>query len=181
MQFQTSTRGFNAGSSDGVFVDKVRIVDAEQTDERFGDLSLKLLLDIGKEWQPVMYIDGTFKKDDSGEVLGIGSVMKLLRFFERLGIQTTLSSDQPIPQDAINSLINREMYRLRYSTGINGEGKPTRKDWQEVWNGEDPNGAASLKQRFFTEVTRGYPKDYVTPTTQSTLPAILAPLEEDSF
>ena len=60
----------NNRKSDGIFVDTVKIADAvinyrvmEKWQKMPDDISLKLTLDIGKDFQPEMYIGGQFRED----------------------------------------------------------------------------------------------------------------------
>ena len=77
MDWVTSS-GSSSGTKDNIFVDNVTIASAEI---KYGvkedwqtysdDISIHLTLDIGRDFQPKMYIGGNYKKDDvSGEILG---------------------------------------------------------------------------------------------------------------
>ena len=125
----------------GVFVNEVKIVSVVPTYEGKewqkqykDDVGLDITLDIGRDFQPVMYIGGSLKKDDFGEVSGIGSAVKVKLFFDELGIKLDDQEilTQSINEDRFASVAGLSFQRLSYVTKRKENGKLQYSDFQNV-------------------------------------------------
>tara|TARA_E500000331_G_scaffold316035_1_gene326431 strand:- start:690 stop:1280 length:591 start_codon:yes stop_codon:yes gene_type:complete len=172
MDWVTSGSSSGSKSKDNLFVDKVKIATAEI---KYGvkedwqtysdDISVHLTLDIGRDFQPNMYIGGNYKKDDvSGEIVGWSTAFKVKMFFDSIGLPIMLDKGKSpqsskLPADAEQRLIGKEFLRLTYiSTKTKRDGGQLWKDWQET---RMPNYEVSkFKAEFKDSVGKNYVKDF---------------------
>lgn len=173
MDWVTSSNSSSGSKSkDNIFVDKVKIAKAEI---KYGvkedwqtysdDISVHLTLDIGRDFQPNMYIGGNYKKDDvSGDIVGWSTAFKVKMFFDSIGLPIMLDKGKNpqssrLPADAEQRLIGKDFLRLTYvSTKTKRDGGALWKDWQETRN---PNYEVSkFKAEFKDSVGKNYVKDY---------------------
>lgn len=172
MDWVTSGSSSGSKSKDNLFVDKVKIAKAEI---KYGvkedwqtysdDISVHLTLDIGRDFQPNMYIGGNYKKDDvSGEIVGWSTAFKVKMFFDSIGLPIMLDKGKSpqsskLPADAEQRLIGKEFLRLTYiSTKTKRDGGQLWKDWQET---RMPNYEVSkFKAEFKDSVGKNYVKDF---------------------
>ncbi len=164
--------GSGGGAKSNIFVDKVKIASIEI---KYGvkedwqtysdDISIHMTLDIGKDFQPNMYIGGNYKKDEvSGEIIGWSTAFKVKMFFDSIGMPIKLDkgknpSSSRLPADAEQRLLGKEFSRLTYmSTKTKKDGNPLWKDWQETRTPSyDQN---KFKEEFKNAVSKGYVKDF---------------------
>tara|TARA_R110002020_G_scaffold1370_1_gene6263 strand:- start:3290 stop:3826 length:537 start_codon:yes stop_codon:yes gene_type:complete len=151
----------------GVFVNEVKIVSVVPTYEGKewqkqykDDVGLDITLDIGRDFQPVMYIGGSLKKDDFGEVQGVGSAVKVKLFFDELGIKLDDQEllTQSINEDRFNSVQGMSFQRLSYVTKRKENGKLQYSDFQNVLNVNKPK--SELIDKFKESVSNGWIKSY---------------------
>ncbi|MBU46192.1 MAG: hypothetical protein CMD28_02075 [Flavobacteriales bacterium] len=172
MDWVTSGSSSGSKSKDNLFVDKVKIAKAEI---KYGvkedwqtysdDISVHLTLDIGRDFQPNMYIGGNYKKDDvSGEIVGWSTAFKVKMFFDSIGLPIMLDKGKSpqsskLPADAEQRLIGKEFLRLTYiSTKTKRDGGQLWKDWQET---RMPNYEVNkFKAEFKDSVGKNYVKDF---------------------
>ena len=150
----------------GIFVNEVTIADAQDVSgtslpfmAQPVDIGIKLVLEIGRDFQPEMTIAGNFKRDlETGEVVGWGGAFIVQEALARLGYIGELDKNNRIPPDALADLVGKKFLRLSYVSGI---GKTNAKRYS-AWNliGSPDEGAESLVARFKKSLTRGYPKNY---------------------
>ena len=172
------TGGTSSGNKDNIFVDKVKIAKAEI---KYGvkedwqtysdDISVHLTLDIGKDFQPNMYIGGNYKKDEvSGEIVGWSTSFKVKLFFDAIGMPIKLDKGmQPqssrLPADAEKLLVGKEFSRLTYvSTKTKRDGGTLWKDWQETRSASYDQ--KRFKNEFKEAVSKGYIKDFASSTQE---------------
>ena len=166
------TGGSSSGSKDNIFVDKVKIASA---DIKYGvkedwqtysdDISIHLTLDIGRDFQPKMYIGGNYKKDEvSGEIVGWSTAFKVKMFFDSIGMPIMLDKGKNpqssrLPADAGQRLIGKEFLRLTYvSTKTKRDGGQLWKDWQETR--PVSYDQKKFKDDFRGSVSKNYVKDF---------------------
>jgi hypothetical protein len=150
----------------GVFINEVEVAAAEDISgttppfmDRPVDIGIKLTLEIGKNFQPVLSITGNFKRDtDTGEVIGWGSAFVVQEALSRLGFKGELDQENRIPADALQRVIGKSFLRLSYISGEKQNGKPRYSDWGRMASTEE--GAEELAKRFKQSVAKGYPKNY---------------------
>ena len=174
MDWVTSGSSSGSKSKDNIFVDKVKIAKAEikysvkeDWQTYSDDISVHLTLDIGKDFQPNMYIGGNYKKDDvSGEIVGWSTAFKVKMFFDSIGLPIMLDKGKNpqssrLPADAEQRLIGKEFLRLTYiSTKTKRDGGQLWKDWQET---RMPSYEVSkFKTEFKDAVGKNYVKDFQT-------------------
>ena len=172
MDWVTSGSSSGSGNKDNIFVDKVRIATAEikygvkeEWQTYSDDISIHLTLDIGKDFQPNMYIGGNYKKDEvSGEIVGWSTAFKVKMFFDSIGMPIMLDKGKNpqssrLPADAQQRLLEKQFLRLTYiSTKTKRDGGQLWKDWQETRN---PNyNTKDFKADFKEAVSKGYVKDF---------------------
>ena len=98
MEWVTNSSGGGGKGKSNIFVDKAKIAKVEikygvqeEWQTYCDDISIHLTLDIGKDFQPTMYIGGNYKKDDvSGEIVGWSTAFKIKLFFDALGMPIKL-------------------------------------------------------------------------------------------
>jgi len=171
MQYASST----TREKDNIFVDPVTIKSItitygtkEEWQTYADDISVKLELDIGKDFFPEMYIGGRFKVDDiSGEVVGWSSALKVKMLADSLGMPIDLGSGETIstlrlPADFEAKAVGKQICRLTYlSTKLKKDGKQLWKDWQETRYPKIDH--AKFKGDFIRAVENGYVKDFCSP------------------
>ena len=171
MEWVTNS-GSGGGAKSNIFVDKAKIASIqikygvkEDWQTYSDDISIHLTLDIGKDFQPNMYIGGNYKKDEmSGEIVGWSTAFKGKLFFDAIGMPIKLDKGmQPqssrLPADAEQVITGKEFLRLTYvSTKTKKDGSPLWKDWQETRNvSYDHN---KFKAEFKEAVGNNYVKDF---------------------
>lgn len=117
------------------------------------DIQLMVGLDIGAGFNPTLRISGSYKKDDDGKIISIGSAFKIEKFFKVLGIND--SFDEKISQDILNKAINQSFFKLRYIWKKNEEGVNKYLDWDIISKNKEV-----LEKEFLRSVDRGYVKSY---------------------
>ena len=166
------TKGSGGGAKSNIFVDKAKIASVqikygvqEEWQTYSDDISIHLTLDIGKDFQPNMYIGGNYKKDEvSGEIVGWSTAFKVKLFFDTLGMPIKLDkgmqpSSSRLPADAEQVLTGKDFLRLTYvSTKTKKDGNPLWKDWQEVRNSSYDHN--KFKSEFKDAVSNNYIKDF---------------------
>ena len=168
------TNSGSSGTKSNIFVDKAKIATVqikygvkEDWQTYSDDISIHLTLDIGKDFQPNMYIGGNYKKDDvSGEIVGWSTAFKVKMFFDSIGLPIMLDKGKNpqssrLPADAEQRLIGKEFLRLTYiSTKTKRDGGQLWKDWQET---RMPSYEVSkFKAEFKDSVGKNYVKDFQT-------------------
>ena len=171
MEWVTNS-GSGGGAKSNIFVDKAKIASIqikygvkEDWQTYSDDISIHLTLDIGKDFQPNMYIGGNYKKDEmSGEIVGWSTAFKVKLFFDAIGMPIKLDKGmQPqssrLPADAEQVITGKEFLRLTYiSTKTKRDGGQLWKDWQETRNvSYDHN---KFKAEFKEAVGNNYVKDF---------------------
>lgn len=179
MEWVTNSSGGGGKGKSNIFVDKAKIAKVEikygvqeEWQTYCDDISIHLTLDIGKDFQPTMYIGGNYKKDDvSGEIVGWSTAFKIKLFFDALGMPIKLDKgmnpqSSRLPADAEKVLIGKEFQRLTYvSTKTKRDGGALWKDWQETRSvGYDQS---KFKSEFKEAVSKGYIKDFAKATEES--------------
>ncbi len=172
------TNSGSSGTKSNIFVDKAKIATVqikygvkEDWQTYSDDISIHLTLDIGKDFQPNMYIGGNYKKDEvSGEIVGWSTAFKVKLFFDALGMPIKLDKGmQPqssrLPADAEKVLVGKEFKRLTYlSTKTKRDGGALWKDWQETRHATYDQD--KFKSEFKESVSKGYVKDFASVDSQ---------------
>ena len=167
-----------SGAKSNLFVDTAKIASVqikygvqEDWQTYSDDISIHLTLDIGRDFQPNMYIGGNYKKDDvSGEIVGWSTAFKVKLFFDALGMPIKLDKGmQPqssrLPADAEKVLVGKEFSRLTYvSTKTKRDGGALWKDWQETRSASYDQ--TRFKNEFKEAVSKGYVKDFASSTKE---------------
>ena len=140
LEFGSSSN--SGGSSSNVIVQKVKIVKFDVTYgqkrdwQNFADdIGIDLVLDIGQDFQPNMYIGGSFTTDEmNGDIVGWGRAYKVKMFFDAIGLpirlaKGTVVADNKLPANASDQIVGKEFLRLSYlSTKLKSDGKNRWKD-----------------------------------------------------
>tara|TARA_R100001594_G_scaffold148704_1_gene204521 strand:+ start:649 stop:1230 length:582 start_codon:yes stop_codon:yes gene_type:complete len=162
----------SGGTKDNIFVDNVTIASAqikygvkEDWQTYSDDISIHLTLDIGRDFQPNMYIGGNYKKDDvDGSIVGWSTAFKVKMFFDSIGMPIKLDKGKSpqssrLPADAEQRLIGKRFSRLTYiSTKTKRDGGQLWKDWQETRAADYESN--KFKTEFKESVSKGYVKDF---------------------
>ena len=134
------------------------------------DISLKLTLDIGKDFQPEMYIGGQFREDKvSGNVISWGTATKVKILLDNIGLGVACdknasagsqASAQKLPNDIKDKMIGKEFLRLMYrSIRTKQDGNYRIKEWQETGM-VGPGNAQKLRNKFAEAISNSWVKDY---------------------
>ena len=175
LEFGTSTGG---GNSSNILTQTVKIADIKVTygekrdwQKYSDDIGIDLTLDIGKDFQPTMYIGGSFKVDDlNGTIIGWGRAFKVKMLFDAIGLPIKLAMgsaviENRLPEGAEKHIIGQEFERLSYlSTKMKQDGTNRWRDWQDV---AKPGQGDHLKEQFNKSVTDGYVKDFKAPGSEN--------------
>ena len=178
MEWVTNS-GSGGGAKSNIFTDKVKIASVqikygvkEDLQTYSDDISVHLTLDIGRDFQPNMYIGGSYKKDEvSGEIVGWSTAFKVKLFFDALGMPIKLDkgmnpASSRLPADAEKILVGKDFLRLTYiSTKTKKDGNPLWKDWQETRSAYYYH--KKFKEEFKSAVSNKYIKDFAESTNSS--------------
>lgn len=160
---------------DNIFVETAQIQDVNITYgekaswQNFADdIGVEMTLDIGKGFNPKMYIGGNFKVDTtSGEVVGWSTAFKVKLLFDALDMPIKLSkgkqkTDQRLPSNAPELMKGKKFARLSYkSSKIRNDGKNRWIDWQQVDKASVNH--QEFKNKFRDAVAKGFVKNFVAP------------------
>ena len=150
----------------GIFINLVKIATAVDISkmqlpflEQPIDIGIKLLLDIGRDFQPELIIAGNFERNAiTEEIQGWKSAFVVQDAMYRLGYSGNLTVDNRVPQAALDALKGHQFYRLSYVSGTKDNGKLRYSDWNNIASVGD--GPDSLAKRFQKSLLKGYPKNY---------------------
>ena len=150
----------------GVYINEVTIAEVQDMAgqtlpffDRPFDIGFKLMLDIGRDFQPELVIAGNFKRHPiSDEVIGWGNAFVVQEALTRLGFKGDLDPNNVIPAHIFSALIGKKFLRLSYVSGVKENGKFRYTDWNNIATVEE--GAESLSHRFKRSLTKGYPRNY---------------------
>ena len=130
------------------------------------DISLKLTLDIGKDFEPEMYIGGQFREDKvSGNVISWGTATKVKILLDSIGLgvacdKNAPASAQKLPEDIGDKMLGKEFLRLMYrSNRTKADGNYRIKEWQQTGMVGTGN-AQKLKNKFAEAVSNSWVRDY---------------------
>ena len=179
MQYASSSKG----NKDNIFVDPVMIKNMTVTygtkepwQTYADDISVKIELDIGKDFFPEMYIGGRFKVDDlSGEVVGWSSALKVKMLADSLETPIALGTGETLktlrlPDDFTEKAKGKLICRLTYlSTKLKKNGAQFWKDWQETRHPKTDHN--KFKADFTKAVEGGYVKDFCPPGSEIPTPS----------
>ena len=167
-----TTQGKSSGGGKGIYIDSATIVNADiqygqipKGSKYSDDIGITLTLDIGKAFQPELYIGGSYRTDDNDMVISWGTAYRINTLFKAAGLKlgdplwnVTPLATASLPNNASDNLKGKEIVRLRYrSTRTNAEGKAYTNDFKEVYN---KGSEDFILKRFNDSVQKGYIKDY---------------------
>ena len=150
----------------GIYVNEVTIAEAQDVSGSSlpfmampVDIGIKLVLEIGRDFQPEMTIAGNFKRDlATGEIIGWGGAFVVQEALSRLGFTGTLDRNNRIPPEIVAGLVGKKFLKLSYVSGLSRTNAKRYSAWNLIGTPEE--GAESLVARFKKSLTRGYPKNY---------------------
>ena len=123
------------------------------------DIDLCLLLEVKKQdgstFDYQLNIRGTFKKDDSGRIIGWGSNFKIQKLFNNLSIVGLINSDGTIDDKGLQQLIGKDVFVLNYISGTKEDGRIKYQMYDAVAQDRE-----SILSDFLKSVDRGYPRNY---------------------
>lgn len=153
--------GTSGGGRKPYYVDKGTILEAKQNFERgFSDLSIELMLDIGKEFNPRLFIDSKWTKDDKNVIVGEGTVFKIGEVFSRLGVDVTITDEAPIDPTSLQELVGKEVWYIRYISK-NSKGETKYRYLDAIQNGSWAGGGQNLERAFLKRFKeKGQPQAY---------------------
>lgn len=158
----------------GVYLSSGRIVKArniagmktfEQQKEPY-EMGVQLSIQVEGHDKPfTMTIDGKFKRGEDGKtIVDQGSAFRVFSVFFNLGYEGEFKASAKLPQDAIDFLIGKEIYRLSYTKGLRSDnsGKQSYGDFNVV-HPATPEGRAKIIADWERQRSKGYPKNYIPP------------------
>ena len=172
LEFGTTTS--SNGSTSNVIIQPVTVHDFSVTygemrdwQKYADDIGIDLVLDVGQDFQPTMYIGGSFAVDElNNTITGWGRAFKVKMFLDAIGLpvrlaKDTVVSDNKLPEDAKDHIVGKEFLRLSYlSTKVKSDGKNRWKDWQDT---AKIGSEEALRDSFALAVSKGYIKDFLDP------------------
>ena len=173
LEFGTTSTNSNETSSN-VIVQPVTITDFNVTygekrdwQQYSDDIGIDLVLDVGQDFQPTMYIGGSFAIDElNNTITGWGRAYKVKMFLDAIGHRVRLAkgtvvSDNRLPDDAKSQIVGKKFLRLSYlSTKVKADGSHRWKDWQDT---DKIGNEQPLKDAFTLAVSKEYVKDFLDP------------------
>jgi|10_taG_2_1085330.scaffolds.fasta_scaffold02207_14 hypothetical protein len=139
LKSSSSIGGNGVKKTQGVYVGKAiitSIIPHYNTQQKWqrkpDDIGLEMTLDIGRDFEPTFYVGGAFKRDEFGDIVNMGTVKKVDILLDSLGVDTSLTKDNKVPEDVLNDCIGREFLRLSYVSGERDDGRAKWSDWQET-------------------------------------------------
>jgi len=124
LEFGTTSNNQN-GTSSNIIIQPVNIADFTVTDGEkrdwqnyADDIGIDLVLDVGKDFQPTMYIGGSFALDElNNTIIGWGRAYKVKMLFDAIGLpirlaKGTVVSDNKLPDDAKSHIVGKKFLRL---------------------------------------------------------------------
>ncbi|MFA6468220.1 MAG: hypothetical protein WCW35_04920 [Bacteroidota bacterium] len=176
----------------GVYINEATIIEVEDvsgtTPQPFikqVDIGIRLTLDIGKTFSTKMLIAGDFKRNENQEVTSWGAAFIVQEAFAKLGYKGSLNPDNSIPDEALESLLDKKFLKLSYVSGVRENGKFYWTDWNNICSVEE--GAEQLAKRFKASLAKGYPKNYRPelldrePATEEAVVVTVDPTDERIF
>ena len=162
------------GTSSNIIVQSVKIADftvtyGEKRDWQnySDDIGIDLVLDVGQDFQPTMYIGGSFALDElNNTITGWGRAYKVKMLFDAIGLpirlaKGTVVAENRLPDDAKSQIVDKKFLRLSYlSTKVKADGSHRWKDWQDT---DKIGHEQALKDAFTLAVSKGYVKDFLDP------------------
>jgi hypothetical protein len=173
LEFGTTSNSSN-GTSSNVIVQPVTVADFNVTygemrdwQKYADDIGIDLVLDIGRDFQPTMYIGGSFALDElNNTITGWGRAYKIKMFFDAIGLPIKLAkgsvvTDNKFPDDAKSHIVGKQFLRLTYlSEKLKSDGTHRWKDWQDT---AEVGHEQALKDQFSLAISKGYVKDFLNP------------------
>jgi hypothetical protein len=162
----------------GIYINEVTIANVEDMSgqmtpfmDRPYDIGFKLILDIGRDFQPELVIAGNFKRDQiTDEVIGWGSAYVVQEALTRLGYKGSLDNGNSLPVNVLETFIGQKILRLAYISGTKDNGKFRYSDWNNIATLDE--GGDNLFARFKKSLAKGYPKNYRPALLDAPIPNI---------
>lgn len=110
-------------------------------------------------------IDGKFKRSEDGKtIVDQGTAFRVFNVFFNMGYEGEFRTTPNIPQEALDFLIGKEIYRIGYTKGLrtDGSGKQSYGDFNAVYP-MTPDGKEKLIAEWNKQRSKGYPKNYIPP------------------
>ena len=142
-------------SSQGYFINKCRIVGAEQQKSQYNDTSLKLTLeDDRNNYKYTCFINQNFEKDTNGIITGCKFPDDLNTLYLAAGKDLNVSD---VGEINTVELANAEVACISYEA----TGKYKRQIWSVMSSWDNTE---LLERSFKKQVDKGYPKNYKKPS-----------------
>ena len=112
-------------------------------------------------------IDGKFKRSEDGKtIIDKGTAFRVFNVFFNLGYEGEFRASPTLPQEALDFLVGKEIYRIGYTKGMrqDGSGKQSYGDFNVVYP-MTPEGREKIIAEWHHQRTKGYPKNFVAPGT----------------
>ena len=178
LEFGT-TSNKSSGPATNIIVQPVTIADFNITygekrewQKYSDDIGIDLVLDVGQDFQPTMYIGGSFALDElNNTITGWGRAYKVKMLLDAIGLPVRLAkgtvvSDNRLPDDARDHIVGKKFLRLSYqSTKVKADGSHRWKDWQDT---DKIGHEQALKDAFTLAVSKQYVKDFLDPDNVAT-------------
>lgn len=147
-------------SNKGYFINKCRIVGAEQIESQYNDTTLKLTLeDDRNNYQYTCFINQNYEKDGNGVVSGLKFPDDLNTLYLAAGKDLNVTD---VGEINTAELANAEVACISYES----TGKYKRQIWSVMSSWDDTD---KLEAKFAEQVEKGYPKNYKKPSSDKVL------------
>lgn len=157
----TGTKVKTDTSNKNWFVNKCRIVEAEQIDSQYNDCSIRMKYeDLESGYNYTAFINQNFEKDMNGVVTGLKYPEDVNTLFLAANADLNVSD---IGQVNVDTLIDKEVAVINYKS----TGKYKNATWGVV---SALDKTSELEQKFISQLEKGYPKNFQKPDATEPLP-----------
>ncbi len=146
-------------SYNGFYIGEAQIIKVERLEDPFSsstapDECYAVTVDIGKDFTPQDLFYGNYKKNEFGEIVGLGSVFRITNLLKNiLGVEQL---DTETLQEDMENLVGKTIHRLTY--------KKSEKGYKTYAYDIDKE---ALQKRFEKDVSLGKIKDFMRLDQQS--------------
>ena len=141
-----------------------------QNEQYKDDVGVNVVIEIGQDFQPTFYVGGRLKKDDFGEIVGLGSVRRVAEFFNAIDVDVNMDDSMKLDETNLESCVGKEFMRLSYVSGKRDNGKLKYTDFQTVASAKSEK--RDLVSIFKDHINKAWIKNYRPEVMEDSNPSI---------